>query len=196
MSAPPDVKQIMDNQFKSVKTNARLLNKAGWYEWRMKLLDGLKDGLVANGQSMEEDDRSLTQQEQILQPVLPDLIKVHDELEHQLQVAQDQADEFADCDQEELKEARESLFAIERDLESKQHLIENLQNQLREKENALEDAVERKQQCIGDTKEAEKIRQDCRGWSQAEVANLQGENRSPKSLIKLLIQLCSRSDQS
>jgi len=175
MSAPPDVKPIMDNQFKNVKTHARLLSKAMWYEWRMKLLDGLKEGLLKIGDGMDEDDRNLIQQEQMLQPVLPGLIEEHEQLESQVQIAQAQADELADCDQDELKEARDSLQSIEKDLEAKQKLVEDLQIQLREMENILGDVVERKQECVEEIKEAEKVRQDCRGWSSAEVSTLQGK---------------------
>ena len=174
MSAPPDVKPIMDNQFKNVKTHARLLSKAMWYEWRMKLLDGLKEGLLKIGEGMDEDDGLLTQQEQIIQPVLPALIEEHERLEKQVSIAQAQADELADCDQDELKEARDSLMSIERDLEAKQELVEDLQSQLREREDGLADVVERKQECVDEIKEAEKIRSDCRGWSSTEVSALHG----------------------
>lgn len=164
----------MDNQFKNVKTHARLLSKAMWYEWRMKLLDGLKQGLLKIGEGMEEDDRNLTQQEQNLQPVLPELIEKHEHLGSMVQIAQAQADELADCDQEELKEARDDLLSLEKDLEAKQELIEELQIELREKENILGDVVERKQECLEEIKEAEKICQDCRCWSSKEVSALQG----------------------
>ena len=174
MSAPPDVKPIMDNQFKNVKTHARLLSKAMWYEWRMKLLDGLKEGLLKIGEGMEEDDRLLTQQEQMIQPVLPPLIEEHERLEGQLSIAEAQAAELADCDQDELKEARDSLKSIERDLEAKWKLVEELQSQLREREDGLADVVERKQECINEIKEAQKIRSDCRGWSSIEVLALHG----------------------
>ena len=178
MWAPPDVKPIMDNQFKNVKTHARLLSKAMWYEWRMKLLDGLKEGLIKIGEDMEHDDQSLRQQEQIIQPVLPSLIGEHDQLESQVQVAQAQADELAECDQDELKYARETLDSVDQDLEAKGKLIKELQNQLREKEDGLENVMTQKQECINEIKEAENVQQDCRGWSSSEVAVLQGKKFS------------------
>lgn len=175
IGAAPDVKSIMDNQFKNVKTNARLLSKAMWYEWRMKLLDGLTEGLARIREDMEQDDRSLTQQEQMIQPVLPGLIELHDKIEGQVQIAQTQADELADCDQEELKQARELLDSIDQDVGAKQALVEELQNQLREKEDSLEDVSERKQESVRAIQEAEKTLQDCRGWTASEVTALQGK---------------------
>ena len=165
----------MDAQFKNVKTHARLLSKAMWYEWRMKLLDGLKEGLVKIREGMDQDERVLTQQEQMMRPVLPSLIEHHDHLENQVQIARAQAEELAECDQDELREARESLMSVEKDLENKRNLVEELQSQLRERENILGDVLEQKQECIVEIKEAEKTRQDCRGWSFAEVSALQGE---------------------
>ena len=166
----------MDNQFKNVKTNARLLSKAMWYEWRMKLLDGLKEGLMTIGQGMEEDARSLTQQEQILQPVLPGLMEEHGKLESQIHIAQVQVDELAGCNQEELQEARDDLVSLEQDLEAKRAMVEELQNQLRESEDRLEETLARKQECTDEIKEAEKVRTDCQGWGAAEVLALQSKH--------------------
>ena len=127
---------------------------------------------VQNG--MEEDARSLTQQEQILQPILPGLTEEHETLTHQVEAAQAQADELAECDQEELKETRQQLVGLEERLASKREMIEDLQNQLREREDRLDSSLTRKQECTEAIEEAERIRQDCRGWSTGEVAALQG----------------------
>ena len=59
MSAAPDVKALMDNQFKNVKTHARLLSKAMWYEWRMKLQDGLEAGLLRISEGLDADEQLL-----------------------------------------------------------------------------------------------------------------------------------------
>lgn len=164
----------MDNQFKNVKTHARLLSKAMWYEWRMKLLDGLKDGLLRVGEGMDDDDKLFSQQEHILESVLPRLVQEHDRLEVDRQILQAQADELASCDQEELQDARENLIAVEKEVQTKQKLVEDLQRELRRQEDGFENAIERSQRCLEEIKEAEKIRQEYRGWSPSEVAALQG----------------------
>ncbi len=164
----------MDNHFKNVKTHARLLSKAMWYEWRMKLLEGLKEGLLQIDKGMDEDNENLSQQETLLQPVLPGMIEEHEKLEAELQSLQAQADELASCNQEELRDARNALVVVDKDIEAKQKLIEDLQQQLREKETGVENAVERKHECLEEMKEAEMVQQECRGWSVAEVAALQG----------------------
>lgn len=171
----------MDNQFKNVKTHARLLSKAMWYQWRMKLLAGLRDDLLKIDGGLDDDEKRLTQQENILGLTLPGLVEEHDKLEAERQLLQSQADEIANCDQGELHEARNKLEIAENELQSKRKIFEQLHDELRHKEESFETAVERKQQCMAEIKEAEKIREDYRGWSPSEVAALQG--RSIASLL-------------
>ncbi|MCJ1251136.1 hypothetical protein MMC30_008367 [Trapelia coarctata] len=172
LSASPEIKAIMDTQFKNVKTHARLLSKAMWYEWRMKLLDGLKDGLLRISRDLDEDSGILSQQEQLLQTVLPQLVEQHDQLAAEAKLLQAKADELANCDQEELEDAREQLVHIDSELEEKRQMVAELQEQLREREQAIEDAAERKLECQAEIKEAERVREECRGWSGSEVAAL------------------------
>ena len=174
MSAAPDVRSIMDNQFKNVKTHARLLSKSMWYEWRMKLLDGLKEGLLRIGEGMTADAEILAEQEALINPLLPALIAEYERLGTECQLLQAQADELASCDQEELREAREKLVVTEEDIEVKRKMVEELQKQLQEKEEGIANATERKQECLLEIKEAEKVREECRGWTAAEIATLKG----------------------
>lgn len=164
----------MDNQFKNVKTHARLLSKAMWYEWRMKLLEGLKEGLLKISQGMDEDDKIIRQQENMIEPVLPNLIQQHELLESERQVLQSQADELASYDQDELQDARNRLISIENELQTKHKILEELQSELRRQEDGIEYAVEHRQQCLAKIREAEKVCQGCRGWNDMEVATLQG----------------------
>ena len=164
----------MDNQFKNVKTHARLLSKAMWYEWRSKLLDGLKDGLLKIGEGLDEDTENLARQERLFEPVLPQLIEKHTLLQAESELLQAQADEIANCDQEQLKKARQQIATTHEELESKKQMLADLQRQLRDQEDCIQRAINRKQECVEDIKEAEKVREECRGWSGAEVAILKG----------------------
>lgn len=182
MTAPPDVKALMDNQFKNVKTHARLLSKAMWYEWRMKLLDGLKEGLIQISSGMDEDAQVLSQQEGHIEAVLPKLVEEDEQLRKDHQVLQAQADELASCDQDELRQTREQLAAIDHDLQAKRRLAAQLETELRFKEKAIQDAVERRDEYQAEIKEAERVRQESRGWKRSEVAALQGKPSSISSL--------------
>lgn len=173
-NAPADVKSIMDNQFKNVKTHARLLSKAMWYEWRMKLLDGLKEGLLKNGEGMDEDTKALSQQEQLINLALPDMLEEQDQLEDEARNLQSQADDLANCNQEELKDARSDLINLEEDLAGKRKIIADLQAELAGTEERIDDATERRHETSAEIQEAERMRQNCQGWEPSEVKALQG----------------------
>jgi kinetochore protein Spc7/SPC105 len=174
ISASPDFKVLMDNQFKNVKTHARLLSKAMWYEWRMKLQDGLKEGLIKIGEGMDTDEQALQKQEELLQSILPELVKGHQSLEAEHESLQSLAQELADCDPEDLQGARAQLTALDADVEAKTRQVEELRRQLKETETKIESAAERKQECIAAIAEAEKVREECRGWSSSEISALRG----------------------
>ncbi|KAL8907748.1 MAG: hypothetical protein Q9207_001231 [Kuettlingeria erythrocarpa] len=173
MTAPPDVKAVMDNQFKNVKTHARLLSKAMWYEWRMKLLDGLKEGLVQINDGMDDDGSVLSEQERLIEQVLPPLMEQNSRLQDEREALQEQADELASCDRDELREARESLATIDNDLQAKQKLLGDLKKDLDTKVQGIQDAVERRDEYHAEIQEAERVRQESRGWKMSEVAVLQ-----------------------
>ena len=164
----------MDNQFKNVKTHARLLSKAMWYEWRMKLLDGLKEGLVKVADEMNGDENQLLNQQNTLEPILPNLVHQYDKLEAENNALQTRADELANEDQEELKEARLELVQIGDEIEAKQKLVNELQDEYRQVEERIEYAVDHGQRFLEQIEEAEKVRLESRGWSPFEIATLQG----------------------
>ncbi|KAK8103891.1 chromosome segregation protein [Apiospora kogelbergensis] len=172
ISANPDFKLLMDNQFKNVKTHARFLSKAMWYEWRMKLQDGLKEGLVTIAKDMEDDEQLLQKQENMLSGILPDLLETYGALEQEHGSLQSVAQEIAECDPEELEAARTELGDVDSDIAEKMRKIEELQQVLGETESTIQDMVNRKQECLTAIEEAEKIREECRGWSSKEISTL------------------------
>ena len=169
MSATPDFKMLMDNQFKNVKTHARLLSKAMWYEWRMKLQDGLKEGLVRIGQDMDGDDESLERQKELLDSVLPGVLARYEALSKEHADLKVYAEELAECDPEELRGARDELVGVESDIEAKKKAIAELRGELGVTESEIGEVSAKKQECLEEIKEAEKIREECRGWSTTEI---------------------------
>ncbi|KAE8311487.1 hypothetical protein BDV41DRAFT_578579 [Aspergillus transmontanensis] len=172
MTAPPDIRLLMDNQFRNVKTHARLLSKATWYEWRMKLLEGLKDGLNRHVEEMRGDDELLSKHETLLGGVVPALVEKHSSLEEQATSLQQLADEIENCDQDALHDARGKLSSIEEEIASKQQLLEELQAEAQEKTNIIEAGAELKAEYLGQIQEAERVKEECRGWSAKEISEL------------------------
>jgi kinetochore protein Spc7/SPC105 len=194
IAATPEVKVLMDNQFKNVKTNARLLSKGMWYEWRMKLLDGLKEGLDNNSNGMSADREVLQRQQELLDSVLPTLLQRHAQLEAENAELESVEQELANCDQEELSETRQRLISLEADVEAKRRLLQELNDQIQEKDKGIEMATAKKLAYQEDIKEAEKIREECRGWSASEVAALKCEDSNHSIYGKILIYSTAKVD--
>ncbi|KAB5549809.1 hypothetical protein GE09DRAFT_1288385 [Coniochaeta sp. 2T2.1] len=172
ISASPEFKVIMDNQFKNVKTHARLLSKAMWYEWRMKLQEGLKEGLIKIAEGMTTDDELLREQEELIASVLPPLLKKYEVLEQENEELEAVARELADCDPAELEAAREDLVAVDGEIAEKMKKLAAMRQELEESETSIKEMTARKQQCLDDVKEADQIREECRGWSSSEISTL------------------------
>lgn len=191
ITATPDIRLLMDNQFRNVKTHARLLSKEMWYEWRMKLLEGLKQGLDRHVDEMKQDDAILSRKENILANVVPGLIERHDKLEIDSQNLQKVIDEIENCDQEELRDARKKLLAVETELSGYKDKCTQTQSRLEAKSDLLERAQARREELLQEIREAEGIKEECRGWDGKEVRVLQGKLIS----IPLAQYLPSRIDK-
>ncbi|PQE13516.1 Spc7 kinetochore protein [Rutstroemia sp. NJR-2017a WRK4] len=175
ISAPPDIKAVMDNQLKNVKTHSRLLSKGMWYQWRSTLLETLKDGLIRSAEGMINDEEVLDQQQTLLDSVLPEMIKQAEQLQREEAGLKAAAEDIASCDPEELSDARQQLISVEADIEAKKGLVAELKKQLQAKESELEVGTARKQICVEEIREAEKVRQECRGWTSSEISALKAK---------------------
>ncbi|OKL56377.1 hypothetical protein UA08_08189 [Talaromyces atroroseus] len=169
VTARPDIRLLMDNQFRNVKTHARLLSKAMWYEWRMKLLEGLKEGLDRHVEEMKADDALLSQQESILQDVVPELVARRSVLNSEATKLQEIVDEMESCDPEELRMARERLSNVNAEIARKRRQLEEMQENLQDKTDTIEAGTELKMEFMEQIREAERVREECRGWSVKEV---------------------------
>ncbi|PLB45509.1 Spc7-domain-containing protein [Aspergillus steynii IBT 23096] len=172
MNAAPDIRLLMDNQFRNVKTHARLLSKATWYEWRMKLLEGLKDGLGHHVEEMKADEDRLSKHETLLNEVVPALVEKHAALEGEATTLQQLADEMENCDQDELRGAREKLSTVEEEIEAKKKQLQQMQDEVQDKTNTIEAGSELKAEFVAQIEEAERVKAECRGWSAKEISEL------------------------
>ncbi|KAF4271645.1 hypothetical protein KXX16_007951 [Aspergillus fumigatus] len=171
-TAPPDIRLLMDNQFRNVKTHARLQSKATWYEWRMKLLEGLKEGLYRHVDEMKADGDLLTKYETLLDGIVPALVEKQSALQEEAANLQQLTDEMESCDQDELRNAREKLSSLEDEIELKKKQLQELQGQVQEKTNSLESGAELKAEFLAQIKEAERVKEECHGWSAKEISEL------------------------
>jgi len=174
MEASPEFKVLMDNQFKNVKSHARLLSKAMWYEWRTKLQEGLREGLVRIAEGMDDDDKVLKKQQDLLASVLPDMVRHFESLEREHEDLEEVARELEDCDPEELQNARKDLVSIDQAIAERKRKIEELRSQMEVSQASAESLAKQKQQYLKEIKEADKTREECRGWTSKEVSAIKG----------------------
>lgn len=174
MSATPDIKVVMDNQLKNVKTHARLLSKEMWYDWRMTLLGTLKEGLFKTGEGMLRDEELLDHQFSLLNSVIPKLIRRTETLQREEDELQAAAEDLASCDPVALSDARQKLIAFDSDIDAKKRMIAELRKQLEGREIEIKAGAERKQVCIDEISEAERVREECRGWTSGEISSSKG----------------------
>lgn len=195
MTAAPDIRSLMDNQFRNVKTHTRLLSKATWYEWRMKLLEGLKEGLDRHLEEMKGDDELLSKHEALFSDSVPALSTKHSSLEQEATHLQQLADELENCDQDELWAARGKLTDIEEEIESKKKLLQELQTEVQDKTGTIETGAELKTEFTAQIQEAERVKEECRGWSAKEIRELKGMFcQSSTSFVLLIVMLTWMTD--
>lgn len=174
MTATPEYKLFLDNQFKNVKTHARLLSKAMWYEWRKKLQIGLKEGLEGIDEGMAADEQLLHKEQQLLDSILPKLVAQFESLNVEQENLQSSAQELAECDPEDLQAARSELTDVDADIQAKMQKIEQLRRELGEAESGISELSQKKEECNSDIAEAEKVREQCKGWTVEDVRSYKG----------------------
>lgn len=172
LDARPDVKLVMDNQFRNGKANARLQSKEGWYQWRAQLVDGLKAGLDGINMGLNADLELLRQQQQILEAVVPQLLQERSDLQDQKASLKRTQEELDSVDHEALKSCREELKTANEQYLERSALLEALQRQMREKDEALLAANELKTEMIDQIAEADRVREEHKGLPVADVLAL------------------------
>ncbi|KAL6230422.1 hypothetical protein BDW75DRAFT_73053 [Aspergillus navahoensis] len=194
MTAAPDIRLLMDNQFRNVKTHTRLLSKATWYEWRMKLLEGLKEGLDRHVEEMKGDDNLLSKHEAILKDAMPALSAKHSSLKEEATRLQQLADELENCDQDELWNARSKLADLEEEIAKKKRTLEELQTEVQDKTDTIETGTELKAEFTAQIQEAERVKEECRGWSAKEIRELKDSVHRVEQQTGWSISSASSSD--
>ncbi|EXJ75871.1 uncharacterized protein A1O5_00379 [Cladophialophora psammophila CBS 110553] len=175
VDARPDVKIVMDNQFRNGKANARLQSKEGWYQWRAQLVEGLKNGLEGIDQGMRADLQLLQQQQLILDSVLPRLNQERIELEYQKASLQQSLEELDSVHHESLTNCRRELQNADEYCLQRSTLLDSLREQMREKEEALLAAAELKTEMKDQIAEADRVREENKGWPVADVLSLRSK---------------------
>ena len=172
VDARPEIKAVMDNQFRNGKTNARLQSKELWYTWRGRLVDSLRTGLEQEiKEKMEEDKHVLLDQQRTLDQVVPQLDTRRHQLESQLRDLRRRLGELESLDHDALKEKRRELCKLDQDVSERSQQLSELQQQLHEKAEILSSASELRQEMQDQINEAVRVQEEQRRWPAKDVAN-------------------------
>ncbi|KAI5294955.1 hypothetical protein KEM52_002766 [Ascosphaera acerosa] len=156
-SAPSGLRAVMDNQFRNVKTNARLQSKAMWYEWRMKLLSGLQEGLNKHEQDLQHDENVIATKEASVNESLPQLLERHGKLEADVQAMRDRVKHLSSTNRDEMRVYHTKLMQTDGRLAHTTEELNKTQAQLDEMTEALSSAAEMKTELLRETRESERV---------------------------------------
>jgi kinetochore protein Spc7/SPC105 len=140
----------------------------------MKLLEGLKEGLDRHVDEMKSDSTAISKQEELLNRVVPGLVDKHSTLKAEAYNLQQVVEEMQNCDQEALRNAHQRLGSVDTEIAAKKKLLSEMQGDLQEKQRIIQAGAELKAEFLEQIRDAERIREACRGWSAREVNALKG----------------------
>ncbi|KXT06028.1 hypothetical protein AC578_1331 [Pseudocercospora eumusae] len=172
MNASPDKKMVLDAAMRDMKTNARLRSKEMWYAWRSQLLEELMGGLSKIGEGLIQDVEILTQSEEVLDEVLPPLVKQHEGLQQEADTLEKTVNAIPEGDKEQLNEARENLVHVNSTLAEKRKLLDDLRRKVEEQDSLAEHLQDSKLELTAAIQESNRVREACRGVSIEEVSKL------------------------
>lgn len=176
MAANHGRRTVLDAQMRDIKTQARLRSKEMWYAWRSQLLEDLMKALQGIGEGLISDDEALSNAEHVLDQALPGLNEKFDALQQEAEGLERDAATTNDDEKEELEAAREKLQGVSGVLDERRAMLQHLQEQAKEQDEATNDLEEQKSEFAAAIKEAERVKDACRGVSISEIATLKGKH--------------------
>lgn len=141
----------------------------------MKLLEGLKQGLDSHVEEMKADDAMLSKKEKHLDSVVPKLAENHSKLKDDADNLERVVQDMENCDLDELRNARGKLSAIDMEIAEKKRQLVEMQASLQENSDLVETGTQVRSKLTQEIGEAERILEECRGWSVDEVQSLKGK---------------------
>lgn len=171
ITAPPDVKVIMDTQFKNVKTHARFVAKGIWYEWRMKLLDSVRTALQDNLKGLKEDEEVLAEARAAGDKILPGITGRFEAAKNKLNALREVKRRVESDDQEQLAAARANLQSVREKIEAAKSKLAAGRSELDSLDAQLAERQLQKETLQGCIEEAERVKEMNRGWSEEEVGS-------------------------
>ncbi|KAF2717154.1 Spc7-domain-containing protein [Polychaeton citri CBS 116435] len=172
MASESEQREAIDTQLRDIKANARYRSKEMWYGWRSQLLEDLMKGLQGIGENLIKDDETLQQAEQVLKQALPPLEQQHENVVAEAEELEQSVAATSEEEKAELDGLRNNLSNANLEVEEKRKILNALHAQVHEQEQLVGHLLEVKSECTDAIKEADRVREACRGVSMKEVSEL------------------------
>jgi kinetochore protein Spc7/SPC105 len=169
IEAPADIRHIMDVQFKQIKTHARLEAKKVWYQWRMEILNNVKNMLESNLKDLKQDEQTIEQHKQQFGPFLPEIKQSWDKTKRELQQLEEMERRIGMDDQDALKTARSQLGELMGRIETARAQTQEKRQHAEKVDSELKEKEAKKAELVASIEEVERIGEMNRGWSENEV---------------------------
>ncbi|QSL66954.1 hypothetical protein MERGE_001341 [Pneumocystis wakefieldiae] len=170
--ASHDIRVIMDGQFKLLKNYSRLYAKSVWYDWRDKLLLGLKEGLEKNLEGLKKDELIINESKPILNTYFPVIKQTYESLKEKIKHMKAIKEEISQCDQKELRKVRSNLFKINEELQGDTEDFEKLKKSISEIDDKLHELSEKQTKLNQEIEEYKKVMEVNRCFKKGEIENI------------------------
>jgi len=172
--SPPNVQALMDMQFKDIKEFARLQAKQKWYDWRMSLMETLKQAAADGLKPLKEDQKTLHERNHLAEEALPSLADKHQKVELQAKTLRTRQAEISACDPVELENARKQLDDLLKSIEDKKAEAEGCEATVRNLDETLLMKEETKDKLLHEIENAERLKEANKGFSMEDISKLEG----------------------
>ncbi|KAG5437222.1 hypothetical protein PCANB_001014 [Pneumocystis canis] len=182
ITASPEIQVIMNGQFKLLKNYSRLYAKGVWYEWRDKLLLGLKEGLEKNLEGLKKDELIINELKPVLNTYFPLVKETFDSLKEKLKYLKAIREEINQCDQKELKKVRSDISKINEELQNNLEISEKIKGDIEEIDGKLNTLCEKQTKLDCEIQEYKKAAEVSRCFDKGEIENIKKTLKTLKTI--------------
>ncbi|EFW99322.1 chromosome segregation protein [Grosmannia clavigera kw1407] len=173
MTATPELRTQMDNQFKNIKIFARLQSKKQWYEWRTKLQQGLQEGMQKTLWDLEKDREVLQARRSVVDAAYPQLLAEYEGVEGEIVRLMAVARGVGDGDG--VTALRQQKRQLQASLAARKRETERLQAETQASRARVAAMKAERERHLQELEEAKRVQEERRSWSHQEITTLKAQ---------------------
>lgn len=172
LEATPDTKQIMNSQFKLMKTFTREQAKNVWYTWRSTLIKDVHKVLEKNLSNLKEDEKLLESKKPEIENEYDQVSSKFSEMKRKLEAMRKRQQELDSVDRETIIGAQNTLAKSKKELGESKEKLEKQTTQVRTARENIEQLLIMKRELQEQIQQAEKVREQHRRIESEEINEL------------------------